>query len=243
MSVENVKKYKEKCLEEIEKCGFESDESFEGLIYSMADCLIEQEERKKYFKFYGTEVMNSNRLINDSVVEVGQIWRDVDGDKKEYNQCFEVMSYDGKYFTILYDDGDIINYMSTDNLTCDSELITMDNIKEGEWIHDIHNDIKVKVLDIDYMDVNTLKIGDNLYVAEHQLKYYKPCLSPVENKSKLNAYEVYQKYTDGELFTQEDLDNAKYEGYNQALNETYHDMLGYIKRSNGQVIIDEYISK
>ncbi len=133
----------------------------------------------------------------DLIVEKGQIWR-----SKDTKKLAEVMMVGcGKPndLQLINDDGYIF-VDSTENLTTNAELVTMDNIKEGEWVEskndttlfEIGDKFKVKETEPFFV----VHVGINS-IAYNKI-YFKPCLPPTEKEEK--------------LFTQEDIDKAREEG-------------------------------
>ena len=175
MSIEKIKKYKSEIND---TTNYDVNWSKIMLLDSIADYLIEQEEQKEPF------VPSDS---GDHVVEVGQIWRN------GYGTNEEVISIgNGKVITVVGERRSECSYPFK-CFSRDYELVTRDNIKEGEWVECMENSGvehyfgiggKYKFTESRNHDFGVEIEGYGLVHTSRKL--FKPCLPPQEKEAKEN---------------------------------------------------------
>lgn len=184
------------------------------LLVAIGEHLIEREEQKEnelrqiVMKAHNDAFKESYNKHNDPVVEVGQIWRS-QTDKDDVTVEVTHVKTDNCCKTVVYYSyGDELpdGYCYINTLVENYELVTMDNIKEDEWVECVetkqYSNIvfgeKGKKYQVGKKLIAFIKLkvnGINVHVAD---KRFVPCLPPVEKEEK--------------KYTQEDIDKAREEG-------------------------------
>ncbi len=196
---------------------------------------LEQEEQKEN-EIRETVMREHNKAFikdcnGDSVVEVGQIWRS--GACGEY--LHEVV-YINKIKDIVKLN-DAINGILTKHLIMYYELVTMDNIKEGEWVECV-TATEYYELGGKYKVANTLtqlfvKVGSFMMGGDR--KHFQPTLPPTEKEETL-ADLTSDSCEAPKLYTQEDVDNIKDKARKEGKQEGWNDAVR--KMHEGFNIID-----
>lgn len=186
MSIERIKELKNKLVTAM--CISTSiDVDTANLLASVADYLIEQEEQKVPYalpKWSATgDQWNVSELtgvndacLGDAVVEAGQIWRGiVDGLLIEIVREYKPSQYSEVFISYKHND-EPRGKVSRKVLLELFELVTMDNIKEGEWLFDAEYNV--------YKQVKTNFDGEITFIDDSQPvpNKWAPCLPPTEKE-------------------------------------------------------------
>jgi len=224
--VMNMESVYDKNVYEGEGIDIKHAETILSMLIGKDVCIIEQEEQKeecdiKLFDFDKIDFSDFRfkvdvALGNDVVVEVGQIWRG--------ERLYEIKSVKGARANVINENGEeeslIIN-----NILKYSRLITMNNIKEGEWvecIEDCGTTVEYKkgekymiaiIVTCDFVEMPVAKNGDDKgewHFVRGFSNRFKPCLPPMEEKEPIEPPTVseYKGYIEEE----EELKTIKHVG-------------------------------
>jgi len=140
-----------------------------------------QEKTVTKFKTYSEEDIKAGKvplMKFEPVVEVGQIWRG--------ERLYEIKSVKGARANVI-NENDEEGSLIISNILKYSRLVTMDNIKKGEWVLNTDSNRKYKVEGI--QGNNSGYIVHKHHTKDNQLvnskMWYKPCLPPIKEKETI----------------------------------------------------------
>jgi len=192
--IEKIKELRSRLENVIEMQGAIVTHSDENIL-AIFNYLIEQHEQKekewKVIWDYKLKEVGRDEDLNvikvDPVVEVGQIWR---GEEDNFLVC-DV----GEYVTVMFEDESagplpIENFKSY-------ELVTMQNIKHGEWVEHVFYKFKQQVSSNDNGEIMLVATGDlNGTIINDN---FKPTLPPIaeEEKEDTEVIKIHTIWTNG----------------------------------------------
>ena len=236
--IKRIKEYKSKINDTSNK-NAEWDKVM--LLDSIADYIISQHEEKEKNNKYSCETLNingqsyeelmeiackteqmliENKMLydNDPVVEVGQIWRN-----KATGKNYKIVNFNDASKTVSF--GDHYEETLYEHLEMYYELVTMENIKPGEWVECIKENIYLEVGDKRIVKVDNgscyCELTNGRYADFSVSGFFKPCLPPLEEETKINP-DLFnpKKHIEGFKKAFEEKNEAS--GVNGALLEKKH---------------------
>ena len=188
--------------------------ALETAVFQILELMLEIEEQKEKFV-----PSNSDMESNYPVVEVGQIWRSKLNETYEKAFWFEIIEIIGNEIVFLSSNISTFSKLKS-NLEY-FELVTIENIKKGEFLLFIATGKKSKVV----------RISDNIIFLEHgwiekNSTEMIPCLPP----SKEKEVDFQEKYNLLLCEYQTDLDNMHKKGKDEGYILGYNDSVDFFEK-------------